>query len=546
MEAPASKQSSFWLNASPDAKKFPVLETNLKSDVVIVGGGMIGVCTAVYLANQGISVILLEKNHIASGDTALSTGFLTRVPDTILSRIRQTYGADFLREILEVSRAAQKKLFDEIERNSLMCDFTRTESYFGAYHANDLMLADEIAALDGIDVGALVWQSPVGPFARAIKFLQEGKCNARQLLVSMLEREKNNPHLVVYEETEIRSIVVSDLGVLVRAAGGLVEAGRVVVTTGLPHVSFAEARALVREKISHVVVARYTARPPIPDALFWDTASPYFYYRLVAPHMLMLGGCDTFVDAPSDPKRRDPLAELELFLKSRLPGDHEIVYSWSGGLFETKDGLPYVFEHPQYPGRVFIACGFGGNGLVMGKAAAYVLGDLVQGKKTRAALLFGLERTGEVLSLSEAKNNGETIRQKIFVRVATIADVIDAKPYCAEARGHKIALFLIGGKYYAISNTCSHAGGSLCRGTLTGDSIQCPVHGAKFNVATGAVMGPPALRPQLTYPVRVRGRDVEVEVEVEMPKGPAVQDQQSHTRIQTAGSTWRSWLRRFF
>ncbi len=544
MEVSLPKQVSFWLDASPDIKKFPTLKTDLKSDVVIVGGGMVGVSVAVYLANRGVSVILLEKNHIASGDTALSTGFLTRVPDTSLSGIRRMYGADFLRDILEIGRTTQKELFHRIKECNLECGFTKTESYFGAYQASDPVFAAEVEALEGIDAGALVYQSPVGSFVRAIKFLQEGKCDARKLLHAILEQEKNNPNLAVYEETEVLSIVVSDSGVVAHTPQGLVEAGRVIVATGLPHSSFTETRGLVREKISYVITARYRSAPPIPDALFWDTASPYFYYRLVTPTMLMLGGCDAFVGVFEDSVRKDPYRELQLFLKSRLPGDHEVVQNWSGSLFETKDGLPYAFEHPEYLGRVFIGCGLAGNGLVLGMALAHTLGDMVQGKKTRATELFSLDRTGEVLPRVEQAKEKETVRQKVFVRAALLADIAEGKPYCTELGEHTIALFLIGGRYYAINNICSHAGGPLCKGALKGSVIQCPIHGAQFNVKTGAVVGPPAVRPQLTYPVRVRGEAVEVEVEMDVPKDQAVSP--DHAEVARERRFSLSWLRRFF
>lgn len=81
-----------------------------------------------------------------------------------------------------------------------------------------------------------------------------------------------------------------------------------------------------------------------------------------------------------------------------------------------------------------------------------------------------------------------------------------------EAGGQSIAIFNVGGNYYAIDNTCTHRGGPLSEGMLTGDVVTCPWHGAQYNVKTGAVLSPPAPKGVKSFPVRVRGNDVEVEI----------------------------------
>src|SRR5262249_37158590 len=63
-------------------------------------------------------------------------------------------------------------------------------------------------------------------------------------------------------------------------------------------------------------------------------------------------------------------------------------------------------------------------------------------------------------------------------------------------------------------NTCTHRGGPLCEGEVSGEEVTCPWHGAVYNIKTGAVLGPPAPRGVARYPVRVQGSDVAVEVEV--------------------------------
>lgn len=78
--------------------------------------------------------------------------------------------------------------------------------------------------------------------------------------------------------------------------------------------------------------------------------------------------------------------------------------------------------------------------------------------------------------------------------------------------GVAVAVFNLDGNYFAISDACPHDGGELCSGTLEGDEIVCPRHGARFSIKTGAVLGPPAYEDLRTYHVRIVQGKVQVEV----------------------------------
>jgi nitrite reductase/ring-hydroxylating ferredoxin subunit len=82
----------------------------------------------------------------------------------------------------------------------------------------------------------------------------------------------------------------------------------------------------------------------------------------------------------------------------------------------------------------------------------------------------------------------------------------------ASIAGRRIALFNLGGRFFAIDDSCSHESASLAEGTLDGATIVCPWHGAEFDVRTGKVLCPPATEDVRSYPVFVEGDSVEIEV----------------------------------
>lgn len=96
--------------------------------------------------------------------------------------------------------------------------------------------------------------------------------------------------------------------------------------------------------------------------------------------------------------------------------------------------------------------------------------------------------------------------------VATATQVPVGTAHVVEADGLRLALCNTGDGFYAIDDVCTHDGGPLDQGTLSGRQIECPRHGARFDVVTGKALCLPAIRPVRTYPTRLSGESIEVEL----------------------------------
>jgi len=99
-----------------------------------------------------------------------------------------------------------------------------------------------------------------------------------------------------------------------------------------------------------------------------------------------------------------------------------------------------------------------------------------------------------------------------FMKVAKTEEVTPGQGKLIEVENRRIALFNVGGTYYAIDDTCTHAGGPLSEGPVERDVVTCPWHGSKFKISTGEVLSPPARRGVASYPVRVEGSDIKIEL----------------------------------
>ena len=98
------------------------------------------------------------------------------------------------------------------------------------------------------------------------------------------------------------------------------------------------------------------------------------------------------------------------------------------------------------------------------------------------------------------------------MKVAKTSELELGQGRLVEVNGKSIALFNIEGRFFAIDNTCTHRGGPLAEGKISGHVVTCPWHGATFDVRTGQVAGPPAQQAVACYAVRVTGTDIEIEV----------------------------------
>jgi 3-phenylpropionate/trans-cinnamate dioxygenase ferredoxin subunit len=100
-----------------------------------------------------------------------------------------------------------------------------------------------------------------------------------------------------------------------------------------------------------------------------------------------------------------------------------------------------------------------------------------------------------------------------FVSVGRVDELLPGGKLLADLDGRAIAVFNVGGEFYAIDDVCTHDGGPLAEGDLEGCEIRCPRHGARFDVRTGKAMCFPAFEPVATHVVEVRQGEVFVAVD---------------------------------
>jgi 3-phenylpropionate/trans-cinnamate dioxygenase ferredoxin subunit len=90
-----------------------------------------------------------------------------------------------------------------------------------------------------------------------------------------------------------------------------------------------------------------------------------------------------------------------------------------------------------------------------------------------------------------------------WTRVCSQSELLPGEYKVLEVDGVQAAIFNLDGDIYAIEDVCTHDGGELTGGELDGAAIECPRHGARFDIRTGAALCPPAYEPTAKFPVKI-------------------------------------------
>ncbi len=97
-----------------------------------------------------------------------------------------------------------------------------------------------------------------------------------------------------------------------------------------------------------------------------------------------------------------------------------------------------------------------------------------------------------------------------FITVAATDELKPGERMVVEVKDRYIAVFNVDGKYYAIADLCTHDDGPLAEGELNGTVIECPRHGAQFDITTGKVLRFPAITPIPRYDVRITDGEIQI------------------------------------
>jgi nitrite reductase/ring-hydroxylating ferredoxin subunit len=99
-----------------------------------------------------------------------------------------------------------------------------------------------------------------------------------------------------------------------------------------------------------------------------------------------------------------------------------------------------------------------------------------------------------------------------WIAVANVDEIDDADAKSCEIGNVCVAVFNVGGTFYATNDICTHEHAHLSDGYIDGDIVECPLHQGRFHIPSGKVISSPPVENIRTYPIKVEGRRIFVQL----------------------------------
>ena len=355
---------------------------------MVVGGGITGLTAAYLLAAAGRSVAVLE-GHAADIDTG-HVGAPLMVADLPLTKLVSGFGRDHARAVWDAGCAAIAQI-DELVREedigaiSIGCQVLYAAVEKGReVDADSLREEATLASELGFDA-TFVDDVPL-VHVPGVMVRDQARFHPLNYLAGLARAiVAHGGH--IYEHTDAKEF--SDAPLTIKANGRDISCEHIVRprTIRSSETAASPGQPCFRRssRCTSYVVAGRIAKGIVPDALLWDTADPYHYFRIEprSDHDLVIYGGEDHKTGQAD-DTSECYERLEQGVRALVPGI-DVTHRWSGQVIETPDGLPYIGETADHQ---FAATGFSGNGMTFGTLGGMMAADHILGRSNPWSDLF--------------------------------------------------------------------------------------------------------------------------------------------------------------
>jgi glycine/D-amino acid oxidase-like deaminating enzyme/nitrite reductase/ring-hydroxylating ferredoxin subunit len=501
------KSTSLWLDTAHPERR-PSLTADTHADVCVIGAGISGVTTALLLAREGRSVILLDTGTPGCGQTAVTTAHLASVIDDRFTEMIRLHGLDGARLAHQSHAAAIARIGTLCAEERIAADFQRVTGYLflSPEHDEDYLDAEMDAARQaGVTVEKLR-RAPVSGFESGVclGFPDQGQFHPLKYLNGLLGAFTRLGGRL-YGGVRAVGVTGGSPAIVETADGPKITAGAVVVATNVPFNDMFAVHTKQAPYYTYVVGARIPAGS-VSAALFWDTHDPYHYVRVQrttnaelggdnaeAVDILIVGGEDHKTAHDADTETR--YAALESWMRESFPAARELEFRWSGQVMETQDGLGFIGRNPMDSDNIYVATGDSGMGMTHGTIAGMLITDLIQGRPNPWADLYDPSRIRLGAAGNFLKENLDVAAQfASYLTPGEVSSQDDIPPNTGAVVREgikKLAVFRDeAGELHRYSAVCPHLG-CIVGWNKAASTWDCPCHGSRFD-ALGRVLNGPA------------------------------------------------------
>lgn len=403
--------------------RFPRLDGDIKTDVLIIGGGIAGILTAYFLHQSGIKYILVEKNRICGENTQNTTAKITVQHGLIYNQLLRSYGETAAKQYF-IANAAAFEQYGELCRN-IQCDYEIKDNF--VYSSDSQKLEKEMNALQKIGCRAEFCKEIPLPnqTAGAVKFPHQAQFNPIKFVAGIADGLK------IYEQTFVREMI----GCTAVTDRGRVIADKVVCATHFPFVNKHGGYFVKLYQSRSYVIALENAQNV--GGMYVDDDDAGLSFRDYGDLLLLGGG------GGRTGGKNGAWDELRSFAHHYYPQSREKFF-WAAQDCMSLDGIPYIGQYSRRTSDFYVETGFNKWGMTGAMLSAMIVSDMLMGRKNEFAELFNPSRS--------------ILRPQLFVNVfETVLNLLTPS-----------------------KKVCPHMGCAL-KWNQAEHSWDCPCHGSRFS-----------------------------------------------------------------
>ncbi len=367
-----NKNISIWTK-NAERPCFDAQNEDIKTDVLIIGGGIAGVLCAYMLKNAGVDCALVEADRICRGNTQNTTAKITYQHGLIYDKMIKRFGVEYSRKYLEAQFEAMKK-YHELCR-SVECDYGQKDSI--VYSLKDREIIErEVEALNRLGARAVFCDSTELPFSvpGAVRVGKQAQFDPLKFIFSIAKG------LPIYENTKVLELRPD----VIITNRGRIKAKKIIVATHFPIINKHGLYFIKMYQHRSYVLALENAQTL--NGMYVDEDEKGLSFRSHGGLLLLGGG------SHRTGKKGGNWRELEKFAALHYPNNREVA-RWSAQDCMTLDSIPYIGRYSNRTRDIYVTTGFNKWGMTSSMAAAMILSDLIQGKKNEYAEVFSPSRS---------------------------------------------------------------------------------------------------------------------------------------------------------
>ena len=474
--------SSLWIK-DLKIKKYKVLNKNINTDILIIGGGLTGLSCAYYLKNSNLNICLVESKYIGMGVSSKTTGKVTYLQETIYTDIEEKTSFDTAKKYFDSQKFAINEIKKIIDTNKIDCNFYKVKSYIFTDNDDDIENIEneknllekfgvKVKKHDSINIklnSKYAISTDDTYIFHPIKFIYS--------LKELCEKDNVN----IYEQTKIIEIKKKKDNYICYTKNVKIKAKKVIIACHYPFFlkPFFLPLKVHNEKsyVTASIVKDYkdeifiTSKIPTKSIRYHKDNDNYLIY-LSNSHNI----CNSVNYKDNFNKTISEAKKLKLNPK----------YVWSNEDLITVDKIPYIGRLEENNDNLLIGTGYNTWGMTNSVLAGYILSDIIKGNKNEFEELTNPLRT---LNCSGViVNIGSNLKSIIQNKVSKNKNWYNNIKF--ETRnGKSVAIYNDGKKEHIVYTTCPHLGCTLIFNEFE-KTWDCPCHASRFDIDGKCIKGP--------------------------------------------------------